>query len=223
MPDGCMDILWVDGEFLFVGPMTSSVDVQLFLGEKQLGIRFHPGAAGRVLGIAASEVRDQVIPLRSIHGMRNLVFSAEEHVHSAGERNDPACYLEALMFALNKKAQDGKAPDPAIARATALLSKAPSLSLRTIAREVGLCDRHLRRRFQEDVGYSPRVFARIRRFQQFLAVTRPNRTGQVHLATLAAKCGYADQAHLTRECKSFTGHPPSRLLKKMSVSFKTSM
>jgi AraC-like DNA-binding protein len=32
------------------------------------------------------------------------------------------------------------------------------------------------------------------------------------LAGVAAVCGYADHAHLTRECRRMTGEPPSRYM-----------
>jgi AraC-like DNA-binding protein len=51
------------------------------------------------------------------------------------------------------------------------------------------------------------------RFQRFLALARtPRAAGRPDLAWLAAEAGYADQAHLTRECTRLAGLPPAALL-----------
>jgi transcriptional regulator GlxA family with amidase domain len=90
---------------------------------------------------------------------------------------------------------------------------------------VGLGDRQLRRRFAEAVGYGPKTLDRILRFQRFLVLARAT---SADLARLAIEAGYADQAHLTRECTRLSGLPPAALLAsgagpagERSDSFKT--
>jgi AraC-like DNA-binding protein len=94
----------------------------------------------------------------------------------------------------------------------------------TPRRALGIGDRQLRRRFLDAVGYGPKTLERIQRFQRFLALAT---TGD-DLARLALDAGYADQAHLTRECARLSGLPPAALLAEgagpageRSVSFKT--
>jgi hypothetical protein len=89
---------------------------------------------------------------------------------------------------------------------------------------LGIGDRQLRRRFLDAVGYGPKALERILRFQRFLALA----THDDDLARLALDAGYADQAHLTRECTRLAGLPPAALLAEgagpageRSVSFKT--
>jgi hypothetical protein len=87
---------------------------------------------------------------------------------------------------------------------------------------LGIGDRQLRRRFLDAVGYGPKTLERILRFQRFLTLAGGD------LARLALDAGYADQAHLTRECTRLAGLPPAALLAEgagpagdRSVSFKT--
>ncbi|MCZ4495406.1 MAG: AraC family transcriptional regulator, partial [Conexibacter sp.] len=77
-------------------------------------------------------------------------------------------------------------------------------------RAAHLCVRQLRRRFVRAVGYWPATLARVQRFQRFLG--HAQRTPGASLARLAADAGYADQAHLARECRRLAGVPPSALL-----------
>jgi transcriptional regulator GlxA family with amidase domain len=97
-----------------------------------------------------------------------------------------------------------------IRRAIALLSATPHERVDALAVVVGVTDRHLRRRFLSAVGYSPKLFQRVLRFQRLIAMARIHcSTGLGDLAMLA---GYADQAHMTREVGEFAGVPPSALL-----------
>ena len=71
-------------------------------------------------------------------------------------------------------------------------------------------DRQLLRRFHAAVGYGPKTFARVLRFQRMLALARQRRSRD--LGWLALDAGYADQAHMTAECTRLGGAPPARLL-----------
>ena len=79
-----------------------------------------------------------------------------------------------------------------------------------IADEVGWSHRHLIARFRQQAGLRPKTAARLVRFDGVLRridERRPLDWGQV-----AADVGYADQAHLVRDFRQFTGGTPSEFL-----------
>lgn len=78
--------------------------------------------------------------------------------------------------------------------------------------EAPVGERQLRRRFVAAVGYGPKTFERIARFQRFLRLARSPAGRRLGLAQLAARAGHADQAHLGREYRRLAGLPPRRLL-----------
>jgi AraC-like DNA-binding protein len=90
------------------------------------------------------------------------------------------------------------------------LARHPDGQIRRLAVELGLSERHFHRQFSAAVGYGPKLLQRIVRFQRFLELA--GRPGAPGLAMLAADLGYADQAHLHRECREFSGRSPSQLL-----------
>ena len=122
------------------------------------------------------------------------------------------------------------APDRAMARAAVLL-RDPAARAEAVAAEVGLSERQFRRRSQAAAGYGPKTLQRVLRFQRFVrlldAAPAPDTThGKINgygsingaarttppdLAALAARAGYADQAHLTRECSALSGFTPATL------------
>ncbi len=79
----------------------------------------------------------------------------------------------------------------------------------TLARQLGVTDRHLRRLMVDETGITPRHFARIQRFHALLRssdlASRPS------WAALAAHHGYADQSHLIRDVHDLAGVTPTRL------------
>jgi len=70
--------------------------------------------------------------------------------------------------------------------------------------------RQLRRRFHDAVGYGPKTLQRVLRFQRFVRALDAC-GGACDLAASAAEAGYADQAHLTRECVALSGMTPAAL------------
>ena len=105
-------------------------------------------------------------------------------------------------------AADG-APDHAMTRAVTLL-RDPSARAEDVADDVGLSARQLRRRCQTAVGYGPKTLQRVLRFQRFVRML-DDPAGPPDLAVAAARAGYADQAHLTRECRELSGLTPVSL------------
>jgi AraC-like DNA-binding protein len=84
-----------------------------------------------------------------------------------------------------------------------------------LARSVGCSHKHLIALFKDQVGVAPRRYARLVRFQHVLTCMR--RSDSVDWADMAALCGYADQPHLARDLKSFTGRTPAQLLASLQA------
>jgi AraC-like DNA-binding protein len=76
-----------------------------------------------------------------------------------------------------------------------------------VAKVIGVSERTLRRDIIATVGLSPKVLARILRFQKTLTLLRLRK--QPDLCDIAFDCGYADQAHMGREFQEFSGLTPT--------------
>ncbi|GAB7181522.1 LuxR C-terminal-related transcriptional regulator [Kitasatospora sp. Ki12] len=79
--------------------------------------------------------------------------------------------------------------------------------LAEIARRLGWSERHLRTRFNEQIGLAPKLVARIARLHHVLV----SHTQGSSWAEIAAGAGFTDQAHLSAEIKAMTGLPPTTL------------
>jgi AraC-like DNA-binding protein len=74
--------------------------------------------------------------------------------------------------------------------------------------------RQFERRFKQRMGVSPKVFARLLRFEALrdALIEEWRRDGIPCLADLAYRSGYQDQAHLIHEFKIWTGYTPGGFL-----------
>jgi AraC-like DNA-binding protein len=204
-PDGCADIIVTESSVHIAGPMTTAEHVDLAPNAVVTGIRFHPGAAASALGASAAEMVDAAVPLGGVWGRDgDQATSSLNSAESARER------LVLLTQTMTSRLSSLRPPDDISIAAGRKLARQPEIPLAEMAFDLGLSERQLRRRIQESVGYSPRTLARIMRFQRFLAA-KDEKPGE-NLADLAVSTGYADQPHLTRECRALTGLTPAALL-----------
>jgi AraC-like DNA-binding protein len=167
-----------------------------------------PGAR-RLLGRPLNELGDRMISLADLLGPR-----ADEILGRIVEAPSPAVRLALLEAAIEARIAD--AGD----RGTRDLEWAWNLQhahggripVSELADVIGCSRKHLAVRFDREFGLSPKLLARIMRFDR---ATRIVRFGEVtSWSDLAAQCGYADQAHMAREFVAFAGDPPTALLRR---------
>jgi AraC-like DNA-binding protein len=200
LPDGCTDLIWEQGAGSYAaGPDTGPARSTSKAGTVIVGVRFRPPAGGGVLGLPLSEVRDQRVALA------DLLPAVAKRLPAT---LDPGEAAARMLDATGLLVADGT-PDPAVARAAVLL-RDPAALTEDVAGDVGLSVRQLRRRCHAAVGYGPKTLQRVLRFQRFVRML-DDPAGQPDLAAAAARSGYADQAHLTRECNLLSGLPPAAL------------
>jgi AraC-like DNA-binding protein len=109
---------------------------------------------------------------------------------------------------LLRRLERGPRPSPEVGWAwQRLVATAGQVPIGRLADEVGWSHKHLIKRFRQQVGLRPKTAARLVRFDgvwQRLDGRRPLDWGLV-----ARQAGYADQAHLVREFRQFTGTTPT--------------
>jgi AraC-like DNA-binding protein len=197
VPDACVDVIWSGSKLWIAGPDTAARVVSLAPGSRVAGVRLRPGAAGAVLGIPASELRDSSPDAADVLG-RELAGGLLEGL-AAG--SDPhALLLRSLA------ARGGRAPDPLVMAAVVSLGR-PCARVDAVADELGVSTRQLQRRVSDAVGYGPKMLARVLRFRRLQTLA------PAPFVELALDAGYSDQAHMTAEVTRLAGVSPVRFLK----------
>jgi AraC-like DNA-binding protein len=200
LPDACSDLIWRSGQGAFVaGPDTGAWLSSSPPGTVLVGARFLPGVGGPALGLPLSELLNVRVDLAEL---------LPEVAERLGPDLEPRAAVRGVADAAATLVGSGP-PDPAMRAAVRLLAH-PRTRVESLAEELGLSERQLRRRFHAAVGYGPKTLQRVLRFRRFLAQVEAD--GEPDLARIALDAGYADQAHLTREAVRLGGMTPSRLV-----------
>jgi hypothetical protein len=200
VPDGCADLVWTGSRAIVAGPsLRAFLSAEPPAGTTAAGVRLRVGATAAVFGVPAGELLDERPDVADVWPeARHLAERCAEAGTAAGT-------LRALVDAVTPRVAAAAAVDPVVAGAIRAFAAPRSPVGR---RGLGLSPRHLRRRFEAEVGYPPKTLARVLRLQRFLAAAGSGRT----LADVAHEVGFTDHAHLTRDCRLLTGSTPSELL-----------
>jgi AraC-like DNA-binding protein len=203
-PDGSRSPQWA---FLLVGLLTTPIVIEPVRRAETMGVRFRPGCAYVFFPCPLVAVTDRAVSLDDLWGAQARDLW-EQLAAAPGDAARANLIERALMERLSRVA-----PDRVTACAIGeLVRSAGRASIGAIAARAGVTTRHLQRRFDAHVGASPKVLARILRFQNTLRRRQPRPDGGTDWVRIAVECGYSDQSHLIRDYTAFAGETPASLL-----------
>jgi len=168
-----------------------------------LGVHFKPGGAAGLLGAPPGSVADLHVALEDLWGRRAIEL--RERLSTVGSLSR----FDVLERALVDGLPDACGSRDAVKAALHELER-PRMGMGDLAKRLGLSRRRLIEIFTEDVGMTPKRYARVRRFQRVLALATTTR--RPRWAELALECGYFDQAHLCRDWAELTGLSPAEFV-----------
>ena len=197
----------------FAGALVSGPYSRSFMSDATeeraiLGVHFRPGGAVAILGIPAGEFRDMHVDLRDIWGPS--ARTVHERLSALNEPSDRFSLLEqVLMQRLITNPNGHGAVRVAL---DVLMRTHGQAKTRDIASAVGLSQRRFIELFASEVGLTPKLFGRVRRFQY--AVDQSQSQTRTDWAQLAIECGYFDQSHLIRDFVAFASVSPAEYLRR---------
>jgi AraC-like DNA-binding protein len=175
-----------------------------------MGVHFKPGGAFPFLGLPVGELADAHVNLETLWG-RSAVELRERLCGAATPAERFRLLEEALLAHLFRPLEHHYAVPTAL-DAFGQTDTCPTV--RDVARHIGLSQRRFIQVFTEEVGLTPKLFSRVRRFQRTIALAR--QTTAPDWARLAVDCGYFDQSHLIRDFLMFSGLSPSDYLRRQN-------
>lgn len=162
-------------------------------------VRFTPQGAA-CLGVPVAELANRNIPLAELLSPARVAETCER-LQSAPDDVSRRVVVESFLLDLPY------ARDPLVSGALQLLAAGTGTSVAGVARQLGISDRQLERRFLARVGVTPRRYLGLRRFEKALKLL----PDAASLADAALLAGYYDQSHFIREVRRFAGAKPSAL------------
>jgi AraC-like DNA-binding protein len=192
----------------FAGGLHDSAATIIHDGNQHgMAIQVTPMGARVLFGLPGGALAGTVVDLEELLG----AFARELYERAAAATTWDARFDvldEVLTRAARRRLEDPPEPPSEVIRAwRRLVATGGGVEIGELAADVGWSRRHLSEKFRTEVGLSPKVAARVLRFERARhLLSLPTRPG---LAAAAASCGYYDQAHFTREWSELAGCTPT--------------
>lgn len=172
-----------------------------------IGVHFKPGGAVPFLRMPADELGNVRVSLEALWG--RAASELRERLLEAGTWAARFRILEAALLACLAGAP---VRHPAVVFALHAIEAAPHThTIGQLVARVGLSPRRFIQLFTAEVGLTPKVFCRVRRFQQALALIEQDE--EVDWAGVAIECGYYDQPHFIHDFRAFCWMNPTVYLR----------
>jgi AraC-like DNA-binding protein len=170
-----------------------------------LGIRLHPAGAYALLGTPLGEITGLVVELEDVlgAGASDLVDRCRDAMSVGARFHIAAAWLAARLAS-------ARPVDPAVAWAAARIAEhAGDVSIARLRAETGFSKARLAAAFRDQIGVTPKRYARLVRFRHALGLIE---RGAGSLADVALASGYYDQPHFNADFRELTGLSPRELL-----------
>jgi AraC-like DNA-binding protein len=201
------DNLWLDndthaGHCLIDGAQTKTRAIHFDGQFNAIGIRFLPAGARAFLAMPLHEIRNHLIPTGDIpiSGLHTLYERLGETVSII----DKVAHIEGwLLSIIQPEQRAGKIVDASL---QFLNQHHGDINVAAMATHFDINKRTLERLFNNQVGLSPKEYARNRRISQarFYLKQHP----EWSLANVALQLGFYDQAHFSNQFKQVVGLSP---------------
>lgn len=170
-----------------------------------IGAYFRAGGLAPFTRVPVDELTDRVLRVEDVLGPAAANVAARLAEASEAARIE---VLESLLIERLRAQHRATASVDVAGIAASIEQSAGQATVEQLAHNAGISRQHLTRVFRERVGVTPKLYARLARFQSSLAYAAAGEPADAAHAALAL--GYADQSHWIAEFKEFSGLTPHR-------------
>jgi AraC-like DNA-binding protein len=175
-----------------------------------LELALSPPGAYSVLGVPLHELTGRLVDLVDLFGPE-----AARLTDRLRDTTPWARRFQLIDEFLLRRAVEGPQPSPEVVWSWQHIQRTGGgVAIRALADGVGWSHKHLIAMFKRQVGLPPQMVARLARFERLRRLL--DRHPAITLTRIAAELGFADQAHLNREFKTFSGLTPTQYMANLT-------
>jgi methylphosphotriester-DNA--protein-cysteine methyltransferase len=198
---------------VYSGQFTRSFVIDTHEQVDVMGVVFHPGGAHACLRDRADLYGNRHVAAEDLFG--SAIGALRARLLEDEDANARLATLEAWLRARWREPR-AAVIHPAVKYLLEELAQRPGVArIGALAADCGISLRRLDAVFREQVGVTPKAFARLQRFRA--AIGGVGRDARIDWAHIAADGGFADQSHLVREFQAFAGMSPTAYVRRRGV------
>jgi AraC-like DNA-binding protein len=211
IPDGCVDLLFCCDPGAPFAVLALSPEQRTYYQFKEnseyFGVRFYPEQCSFRFQCAMKEILcQQQIPLFDVLDIDSSLM--EEIGVQKGFRERVEVFNRYMKTIKTDVNYDQKLIKSCIEKIYSI--KNGFLSIKQLSEETGYSDRYIRKKFEEYIGFSPKQFSQIIRFQQTVSeilFEAPN-----NIEEIIDNRGFYDESHFYKGFKKFARQTPKQFL-----------
>lgn len=197
---------------LIVGQQTYRQTYQFAHDYQMFHVQFQPGVLSKLLRVPMPELLNRNLDARLVLGPE--IRELTDRLENVNEYPGIYRLVEEFLWQKLRRLREALRPSDTLGR---LVLKDPhSFDLKRLADQACLSPSQFQRRFVQQVGVPPKVYARLARSYKAFQVKK--RAPHLDWLTVACQTGYYDYQHLVRDCKEFAGTTPTRLVEEENGS-----
>ncbi|RYL92720.1 AraC family transcriptional regulator [Sporolactobacillus sp. THM7-4] len=212
IPDGCFDILVCCSSnypyaILWTSPLHRRKQPNFRVNCTYFGVRFYPEQSLLRVSYPMKELLDQQVPLLDVLPMGQ---SFVEQIGMAKSFKDRIKfflhYLDIIKENLNSEQK--------IVRYSVdkIYLSSGNLNIQELSRVIGYTPQYIRKKFEKYIGFSPKQFCRIVKFQNALDEITLINEKKMNLTEITTDNGFYDQSHFIREFKKLANLTPKQYI-----------
>lgn len=163
------------------------------------GISFYPHTVKAVFGIDCHEFKNEFPEIQSF--VPNWL---EERLFNTNNQFERIKLIGEFVYEMILK--NGKQDLLAKNAIDILDNKQNNNSIHFLTKHFNISERQLERRFQQHIGFNPKQYLRITRFEKTVEFINSNKFN--NFSDIAYELNYYDQNHFIKEFKEFSGYTP---------------
>jgi AraC-like DNA-binding protein len=196
-----------------VGPQTyRRVEMQLLGALESFVIMFQPDGLHRLFSIPMHELTDKDYEGHSVLGA--FISRLQTRLAGCTSLEERARCVDGFLL---HRAIDSRSYDGISVAASRIVLGGGRVEIAALADRTGLSMRQFERRFIQQVGMRPKLFARIARFEASLDTKA--RSATKSWTDVAHEFGYYDQMHMVHDFAAFTDKTPTEALIQLETVF----
>jgi AraC-like DNA-binding protein len=219
-PDGCIELIFNHGdrfkkydsetEFHLQPPGFIHGQLKTYFELEATGrvgifsARFHPAGLQPFVNFDVGTFTGRTLTITEVWGEDGS--GLEQAIKECTGYDEKITILEKFLLGKRQALKVDNAPVEYCVES--MFTSVGTVSIEKLAEELDISKRQLERRFTAAVGISPKLLARIIRFQNILHLIESKEFKS--FTTIAYEGGFYDQAHFIKDFKDFTGLNPKQ-------------